>query len=69
MYKEDLIDETDDDYQNYQGQQSQESINLVQDLYQEIITLKNEVNTLKKISIITIFGSTEKMKQFYNDVW
>ena len=38
-------------------------------LKKQVRLLRNEVNTLKKLSIINVFGSKANMKKFYNDMW
>ena len=71
QFKEDQLEVTDDDddYQDDQVQLSQDDINSIKDLRKEVRSLKNQMKTLKKISIISIFGSRERMKHFYNDLW
>ena len=35
----------------------------------QIKLLQNEVSTLKKLSILTVFGGKANMKKFYKDIW
>jgi hypothetical protein len=41
----------------------------VRRLTKEVLKLRNELKTLKKMAVLNFFGSKEEFVEFFNDIW
>ena len=67
-FKEDL-DDSDEANENVNFEILQNSPGKLNSLKKQIRLLQHEVKTLKRLSILSIFGGKAGMKQFYKDIW
>ena len=66
IFKEDLDDSSDATGEDFHQKPRDSQFKL---LTRKMRVLQSEVKILKKLSVLSIFGSKRKMKKFFHDIW
>ena len=68
IFKEDIY-QSDDEYTGDISKNLNQTGDENQEMKKQIRLLQSEVKTLKKLSILSVFGGKVNMKKFYKDCW
>ena len=66
IFKEDLDDSLDITEEDFHQKPKDSQFKL---LTRKMRVLQSEVKILKKLSVLSIFGSKRKMKKFFDNIW